>query len=61
MGGEGGVGGVWGCERGGSEEERMDKILLVIGKKGGRESEREGKKVGKEVERREKEMKEEKL
>ena len=49
MGGEGGVGGVWGCERGGSEEERMDKILLVIGKKGGRESEREGKKVGKEV------------
>ena len=51
MGGEGGVGGVWdvGCERGGSEEERMDKILLVIGKKRGRESEREGEKVGKEV------------
>ena len=31
---------MWGCERGGSEEERMDKILLVIGKKGGRERER---------------------
>ena len=47
------MGGVWGCERGGSEEERM----LVIGKKRGRESEREGEKVGKEVgsgERREK-------
>ena len=46
-----------GCERGGSEEERMDEILLVIGKKRGRESEREGEKVGKEVgsgERREK-------
>ena len=37
MGGEGGVGG------GGSEEERMDGILLVIGKKRGRESERGGK------------------
>ena len=48
MGGKGGVGGVWGCERGGSEEERMDEILLVIGKRGGRESEREGEKVGKE-------------
>ena len=35
----------------------MDEILLVIGKKGGRENEREGEKVGKEVgsgERREK-------
>ena len=52
----GGEGGMWGCERGGSEEERRDKILLVIGKRG-RESEREGDKVGKEVgsgERREK-------
>ena len=57
VGGEGGVARVWGCERGGSEEERMDEILLVIGKKRGRESEREGEKVGKEVgsgERREK-------
>ena len=56
MGGEGEVGGVWGCERGGVKK-RMDEILLVIGKKGGRESEREGEKVGKEVgsgERREK-------
>ena len=33
----GGVRGVWGCERGGSEEERMDEILLVIGKKRGEE------------------------
>ena len=43
---EGGMGGVWevregweGCGRdgrGGSGEERMDKILLVIGKKEGR-------------------------
>ena len=40
----GGVGAVWGC---GSEEERMDEILLIIGKKRGRESEREGEKVGK--------------
>ena len=30
----GGEGGVWGCERSGSEEERMDEILLAIGKKG---------------------------
>ena len=30
----GGEGGVWECERGGSEEERMDEILLVIGRKG---------------------------
>ena len=37
---------MWGCERSGSEEERMDEILLVIGKKGGRESERV-KKLGK--------------
>ena len=46
-----------GCERGGSEEERMDEILSVIGRKRGRESEREGEKVGKELgsgERREK-------
>ena len=41
------VGGVWECERGGSEEERMHEILLVIGKKRGRV--REGEKVGKEV------------
>ena len=31
---------MWGCERGGSEEERMDEILLVIGKKEGRVRER---------------------
>ena len=35
-----------GCGRGGSEEERMDEILLVIGKKEGRVRERV-KKLGK--------------
>ena len=35
---------MWGCERGGSEEERMDKILLVGKEVGSGEKEGEKKK-----------------
>ena len=35
MGGEGGVGRVWEVWEGWSEEERMDEILLVIGRRKG--------------------------